>query len=95
MGGQFHLDAPTYLAAMRSEIDRYDELQAALADATSDVSARSILDLGSGTAETAMAALHRHPDAGVVDIDSSEDMLSIARRQLPTATFIAEFSPSS
>jgi tRNA (cmo5U34)-methyltransferase len=88
MGGQFHLDAETYLAMMRSEIDRYDDLQSALADATADVSAESILDLGSGTGETAMASLRRHPGARLVGIDSSEDMLSIARGQLPSATFI-------
>jgi ubiquinone/menaquinone biosynthesis C-methylase UbiE len=88
MGGQFHLDAETYLAMMRSEIDRYDELQAALADATKDVSAESILDLGSGTGETAMATLRRHLGATLVGIDSSEDMLSIARHRLPSATFI-------
>lgn len=69
MGGQFHLDAETYLAMMRLEIDRYDELQSALADATADISAETILDLGSGTGETAMATLKRHPGARVVGID--------------------------
>lgn len=88
MGGQFHLDAETYLVMMRSEIGRYDELQSALADATADVSAETILDLGSGTGETAVATLRRHPGARVVGIDSSEDMLSVARRQLPSGTFI-------
>ena len=88
MGGQFHLDADTYLVMMRSEIRRYDELQAALADATADISARTILDLGSGTGETAIATLRRHPGATLIGIDSSEDMLSIARQQLPSATFL-------
>jgi len=88
MGGQFHLDAETYLAMMRSEIDRYDELQSALADATADVAAETILDLGSGTGETALATLKRHPGATLVGIDSCEEMLSVARRQLPSATFI-------
>lgn len=88
VGGQFHLDADTYLAMMREEIEAYDELQSALADATTDVSARSILDLGSGTGETAKATLQRHPHATLTGIDSSEDMLSIARRQIPSATFV-------
>lgn len=88
VGGQFHLDADTYLAMMREEIEAYDELQSALAEATTDVSARSILDLGSGTGETAKATLQRHPHATLTGIDSSEDMLSIARRQIPSATFV-------
>lgn len=88
MGGQFHLDGETYLVMMRSEISRYDELQSALADATADVAARTILDLGSGAGETAKATLNRHPGARLVGIDSSEDMLLVARHQLPSATFI-------
>lgn len=88
MGGQFHLDAGTYLDMIRSEIDRYDELQALLADATGDTLARSILDLGSGMGETAIATLKRHGGATLVGIDSSEEMLSIARRQVPSATFV-------
>jgi len=88
MGGQFHLDADTYLAMIRAEIEAYDEPQSALADATTEVAARSILDLGSGTGETAIATLERHPHAALVGVDSSEDMLSIARRRLPSATFI-------
>lgn len=88
MGGQYHLDAETYLVMIRSEIDHYDDLQAALADATAEASARTILDLGSGTGETALAVLRRHPGATLVGIDSSENMLSVARQQLPSATFI-------
>lgn len=88
MGGQFHLDADTYLSMIREEIEAYDELQSALADATTGVSARSILDLGSGTGETAIATLKRHPQASLVGIDSSEDMLAIAHRRLPSERFI-------
>lgn len=89
MGRQFHLDADTYLDMMRREVEAYDELQTLLADATKGLATRSILDLGSGTGETAIATLKRHPQAHLVGIDSSEDMLSIARHQLPGATFIA------
>jgi tRNA (cmo5U34)-methyltransferase len=86
--GQFHLDADSYLAMIRSEIDGYDALQAQLADATADRAARRILDLGSGTGETAAATLVRHPSATLTGIDSSGEMLSIARQRLPEATFL-------
>lgn len=85
MSGQFHLDADTYLAMIRAEIERYDDLQALVAKATSAVSARRILDLGSGTGETAMAALKLHPSAVVTCLDSSGEMLAIARQRLQGA----------
>jgi tRNA (cmo5U34)-methyltransferase len=88
MGEQFHLDADTFLAMIREEIPTYDELQAALAQATTGSPVQSILDLGSGTGETAIATLRQHPEATLVGVDSSDDMLSIARQRLPSATFI-------
>jgi tRNA (cmo5U34)-methyltransferase len=88
MGGQFHLDADTYLAMIRSEIECYDELQAMVANATTDVATARILDLGSGTGETALATLAAHPDAHLVGIDASGDMLDVARRRLPSAAFV-------
>ena len=89
MAGQFHLDADTYREMIRSEIRNYDDLQAELANATANISANFILDLGSGTGETALACMRHHPDAALVCVDSSVDMLDIARVQLPAATFIA------
>lgn len=88
MGAQFHLDADSYLTMIREEIEAYDELQFLLADATTGNSVSSVLDLGCGTGETAIAVLKRHPHARLMGIDSSEDMLSIARKRLPSATFI-------
>jgi len=73
---------------IRSEIRDYDGLQAELANATTNISAATILDLGSGTGETALACIRHHPDAELVCVDSSTDMLDIARGQLPAATFI-------
>ncbi len=72
---------------VRSEIGGYDALQVQLTDTTADGTAQTILDLGSGTGETAAAILKRHPMAKLTGIDSSEDMLSIARQRLPEATF--------
>jgi tRNA (cmo5U34)-methyltransferase len=44
--------------------------------------ARSILDLGTGTGETARRILAAHPRAELTGIDSSEPMLDVARSSL-------------
>ena len=60
---QFH-DAPArYLALMRDALPAYDRMQDALAQATADVAATRILDLGTGTGETARRVLAAHPGA--------------------------------
>lgn len=89
MSGQFHLDSGSYLAMIRAEIPGYDELQQTLAEATSHVVARSILDLGSGTGETAAAVLSCHPGATLLGIDSSPAMLAVAQARRLPATFVA------
>ena len=88
MASQWHFDPESYLEMVRSEIPGYDQLQARLAEATSTVAARRILDLGSGTGVTAHHVLAAHPGASLVGIDSSEDMLAHARRLVPEATFL-------
>jgi tRNA (cmo5U34)-methyltransferase len=88
VAGQWHLDADTYLAMVRSEIPSYDDLQERLADATADVKARTILDLGSGTGVTAGRVLARHPGATLVGVDSNPEMLIHAKRAVPQATFV-------
>ena len=50
---QFHWDPATYRALMRAEVPAYDELQDAVAGATRAVAIRRVLDLGTGTGETA------------------------------------------
>jgi tRNA (cmo5U34)-methyltransferase len=87
MANQWHFDPDSYLAMVRSEIPAYDELQAALAEATRGVAARRVLDLGSGTGVTARYVLDVHPDAELVGIDSSEAMLEHARALVPEAQF--------
>ncbi len=88
MAGQWHFDADTYLAMVRSEVRKYDELQDRTADATADIVAEAILDLGSGTGVTASRVLARHPGAALVGVDSSPEMLEHARSTVPDATFI-------
>jgi tRNA (cmo5U34)-methyltransferase len=83
--GQFHLDPVTYLDAVRSEVHSYDEFQDAVADATTTISARVVLDLGIGTGETARRIMQRHPKARLVALDASEDMVAVAVDVLPGA----------
>ena len=85
---QWHLDADSYLAMVRAEIPSYDELQDRLADATADVTAATILDLGCGTGVTSARVLARHPDASLIGIDTSRSMLRHAKRAVPSATFV-------
>jgi tRNA (cmo5U34)-methyltransferase len=82
---QFHWDPATYRALMRSEVPAYDELQAEVAAATRGVRARRILDLGTGTGETARRVLAVHHDAYLVGVDESDEMLTMARQTLPAA----------
>ena len=79
---QFHFDPNSYLAMMRADVPCYDELQDVVAAATSGLAARRILELGTGTGETARRILAVHPAAALVGIDSSEAMLAIARADL-------------
>ena len=88
MGEQWHFEPDTYLAMVRSEIPDYDHLQQALAEATADVPAGTILDLGSGTGITAQRMLSVHPGADLVGVDASEAMLAHARELVPGATFV-------
>ncbi len=80
---QFHFDPATYLESMRAELGRYDELQQAVAEASAAIEAERILDLGTGTGETARLLLDLHPRAKLVGIDVSAAMLDEARRALP------------
>ena len=74
-----------YLDEIRIEIPRYDDFQDAVAKATLGIEARSVLELGVGTGETARRVRALHPDASWTGIDASEAMLGHARRALPDA----------
>jgi tRNA (cmo5U34)-methyltransferase len=81
---QWHWDPETYLANMLAEVPAYQELQEQAAAAT-DGDAKDILELGIGTGETARRVLARHPDAQLVAIDSSPEMLERAHEAVPRA----------
>lgn len=82
---QFHDDAEQYLELVREEVPAYDDLQDAVVSSTLGVAARRILDLGVGSGETAARVLDAHPDATLVGVDASGDLLALARTCLPAS----------
>jgi tRNA (cmo5U34)-methyltransferase len=82
---QFHWDPDSYLELMRDEVPQYERLQDEVAAATSGVDARRVLELGTGTGETARRVLAVHPAAQLVGIDESPGMLEAARSALDPA----------
>jgi tRNA (cmo5U34)-methyltransferase len=81
LGGRFHFDPSTYLEMVRGDLPEYDELQGALVSASGGEVER-ILDLGTGTGETAVRLVDAHPRAVVVAVDENEKMLRVARERL-------------
>jgi L-threonylcarbamoyladenylate synthase len=84
LGWQFHFDPASYLQMIRDEVPAYERLQQELTLA-SGAGARRILELGTGTGETARRLLERHPQATLVGIDVSREMLAAARASLGDA----------
>ena len=84
-GGQFHFDPVTYLQMIRTEVPAYDELQDAVAEATVGIAAERVLELGFGTGETSRRVLDLYPEAELVGIDESPDMLAAASINLAAA----------
>ncbi len=81
---QFHWDPDSYLALMREEVPNYERLQDETATATG-ADAKRLLELGTGTGETARRVLARHPTARLIGLDASHGMLEHARALLPAA----------
>jgi tRNA (cmo5U34)-methyltransferase len=79
---QFHWDPGGYLALMREEVPDYERLQDETVAATGTAATR-VLELGTGTGETARRVLARHPAAILVGLDASREMLHEARTTLP------------
>ena len=82
---EWEWDPDTYLAEMAAEIPGYEELQEAVVAATAEAHPTRVLELGTGTGETALCVRTRHPEAAWVGIDSSEAMLARARERMPDA----------
>lgn len=83
LGDESHFDPESYSEFVRGEVPLYERLQEELAAASEPAVAGRILELGTGTGETARRLLGRHPDASLVGIDASEAMLAAARAVLP------------
>jgi tRNA threonylcarbamoyl adenosine modification protein (Sua5/YciO/YrdC/YwlC family) len=84
--GQFHFDPSTYVEMITSEMPGYARLQREVTKA-SGTGARLVLDLGTGTGETARRLLEAHPYAFLVGVDVSGAMLDVARDSLPPGRF--------
>jgi tRNA (cmo5U34)-methyltransferase len=79
----YHFTPESYLAMMREAVPGYDRLEDETLAATG-VGAKSVLELGTGTGETARRVLDRHPDAQLIGIDASPGMVNVARDSLPS-----------
>ena len=79
---QYHWDPDSYLALMHEEVPDYERLQEETS-AAAGTDARRVLELGTGTGETARRVLARNPAAILVGLDASGDMLEQARKTLP------------
>jgi SAM-dependent methyltransferase len=67
---------------IEEDIPVYEEFQEAVVRASGDGALR-VLELGTGTGQTARRLLERHPSAELVGVDESAAMLSAARAALP------------
>lgn len=77
--GQFDWTPEVYLERIRAQIPRYDDLQEQAIAAVPFAPAR-VLELGMGTGETTRRLIEAYPDAWVVGLDASPDMVFRARQ---------------
>ncbi|HEY2716744.1 MAG TPA: class I SAM-dependent methyltransferase [Solirubrobacterales bacterium] len=75
---QFDWKPDSYLDLIRAEVPRYEELQDA-AIAAIPFAPERVLELGMGTGETTRRLIEAYPDAWVIGLDSSPDMVFRAR----------------
>src|SRR3954469_9048903 len=76
--GQFDWKPEIYLERIRAEIPGYDELQEQSVAAIPSPPER-VLELGMGTGETTRRLIEAYPDAWVIGLDGSPDMVFRAR----------------
>jgi tRNA (cmo5U34)-methyltransferase len=77
--GHFDWTPDEYLERIRAKVPRYDELQDQ-AVAAVPFPPQRVLELGMGTGETTRRLIEAHPEAWVVGLDSSPDMVFRARQ---------------
>jgi tRNA (cmo5U34)-methyltransferase len=77
--GQFDWTPEVYLERIRAEIPGYDDLQDQ-AVAAIPLSPQRVLELGMGTGETTRRLIEAHPEAWVIGLDASPDMVFRARK---------------
>ncbi len=77
--GQFDWTPEVYLERIRAEIPAYDELQEQSVAAI-PFGPERVLELGMGTGETTRRLIEAHPDAWVIGLDASPDMVFRARK---------------
>jgi tRNA (cmo5U34)-methyltransferase len=76
---RFDWTPEVYLERIRSQVPRYDELQEQ-AIAAIPFPPERVLELGMGTGETTRRLIEAYPDAWVVGLDASPDMVFRARQ---------------
>jgi tRNA (cmo5U34)-methyltransferase len=76
--GQFHWDPDTYLAEIRAEVPRYEELQEQTIKAI-PFAPGQVLELGVGTGETTGRLIEAYPEAAITGLDASTEMVFRAR----------------
>jgi len=77
---QFHWTPETYLETIRAEVPRYEELQEA-AVAAIPFAPQRVLELGMGTGETTRHLLQAYPEAWVIGLDASPEMVFRLREE--------------
>jgi tRNA (cmo5U34)-methyltransferase len=75
---EFSWKPDEYLDLIRGEVPRYEELQEQ-AIAAIPFAPERVLELGMGTGETTRRLIESYPDAWVIGLDSSPDMVYRAR----------------
>lgn len=81
-------DPDRYLDSMLAEIPDYVRLQEEAAAATQGFRVERVLELGTGTGETARRVLAVHPYASWTGVDASAEMLGRAGEALPEAELL-------
>ena len=84
VGEHFDEWASRYDAEIRQQVPRYDEIHDTVASLLSLRPPHRVLDLGVGTGFTALRILDALPEASLVGLDVSSEMLERARQRLRT-----------